>query len=593
MPAHAGRVGLRIGLGRLLARLGRRLAGETDVPAGEIDRLRAEAAATLAASAEKSRFVALASHELRTPLNGILGLSELLGRTALTPEQANYVNGIASSGAALLTLVDDLLDVGRVEAGKLDSRPAPVDLESLIEEVVELLAPRAQAKGLELAAHVGAQVPRTIVADARLLARILLNLTGNAIKFTQSGGVAVEVTAQRMGNGTATITLKVRDTGIGIAAADLARIFGEYEQVVAGQPDPIATSTGTGLGLAISRSIARAIGGDITVDSEQGLGSTFRFKAVFPVADTADSASPRLPLAGCRVLVVSDGQVEPPLLMRRLYDLGATVDLAPDSEAAGAALAVGQRFDVMMIDHRRDHPATSVALLGATDGPTALPPAVVMLAPGERDDLPGLRKAGFAAHLVKPIRTASLTKILGALVATGGLSKQAIEPVGATDAPPASDPVSALSLDRTTALDILLADDHDINALLGRSQLASLGHAVTRASNGLEAVQLATGRMRAGRPFDVIMMDLHMPLLDGFAAIAAIRQREEGGHRSLILALSADTTETAERLALARGADGVLVKPVDSASLARLLTQYQHREPAKTVSPSDGQRAAN
>ena len=179
------------------------------------------------------------------------------------------------------------------------------------------------------------------------------------------------------------------------------------------------------------------------------------------------------------------------------------------------------------------------------------------------------------------------------MVAPGVLSESAAEAVAESEPlhPPVTRPASAQ--DRVAPLDILLADDHDINALLARSLLASLGHTVTRASNGLEAVQLATARMRAGQPFDVIMMDLHMPLLDGFAAIAAIRQREEGGQRSLILALSADTTEAAERLALARGADRVLVKPVDSTFLARLLTQYQHREPSKTVSPSDNRRAAN
>ncbi|MDR3493086.1 MAG: ATP-binding protein [Ancalomicrobiaceae bacterium] len=591
-------------LGWLIARLGRRLAGEAEISPGEFERLKAdserhriEAQAMLASSAEKSRFVALASHELRTPLNGILGLADLLGRTPLDPEQANYVNAIRSSGAALAMLVDDILDVGRVEAGKLEPRPAPVELESLIEEVVELLAPRAQAKGLELAAHVGAQVPRVILADARLLARILLNLAGNAIKFTETGGVAVEVAAQAAGEGAVAITLRVRDTGIGIAAADLARIFGEYEQI----EGAAQTAAGTGLGLAISRAIARAIGGEIAVDSQRGVGSVFRFKAIFPLAgaDAARSES-RLPLACRRVLILSGGQVEPPLLMRRLYDLGATVDLAPDAEAAAAALGSGQHFDVVMVDHHRDRPASLTALRGPARGAAELPPAVVMIAPGDRDELPGLRKAGFAAHLVKPIRTASLTKIVRALAATGALPEPTTDTaVAGASAPfaaaasPERSPEQAGTPQSLLPLDVLLADDHEINALLGRSLLASLGHKVTRAANGLEAVQLAAGRIRAGQPFDVVMMDLHMPLVDGFAAIAAIREREEGGGKSLIIALSADTTEAAERLALARGADIVLTKPIDSPRLARILTERQLGAASGSTSRREIRRTAD
>lgn len=500
----------------------------------------------------RAHFLTLAAHEIRTPLTGILGLADLLGETNLTAEQTAYVRALRSSGTALLGLVDGYLDLSRLEAGHVEPRPVPTALEAVVEEVVELLAPPCQAKGLELVGHVAASASAPVAVDPLLLRQVLINLAGNAVKFTETGGVAIEV--ERVEKG---VLFRVRDTGIGIDPAEASRIFDAWARVEAeGEP----ARGGTGLGLAIARGIVDSMGGRIALASRPGEGSTFSFVLDLPAVGPA--AQPERPLRGRRVALVSRAGVEPPLLVRRLHALGAEAWLVEDVAALGGR----DGFDVVLVDaHGGVDPAAVLEDLRAS-GIAA--PAVVMVPPSGRSALPGLRAAGFAAHLVRPVRAASLVRVVALAVEDRG--RAAVRP----SAPPAS------------GFDVLLVDDNEINALLGRAALEHAGHRVTVAGEGAAAVDCAERARAEGHPFDVVLMDLHMPGLDGFAAIRALRAAEpEEGPRALVVALTADATPAAAERAAAAGADATMVKPIDRDRLAALFDR-------RLEASSKGRRAA-
>ena len=488
----------------------------------------------------KAHFLALASHEIRTPLAGILGLADLLGETDLSAEQSAYVRAVRTSGASLLRLVDGYLELTRLDAGHIEPAPRAVALETIVEDVVELLGPPCQAKGLELATSVSPTLPARVLVDPLLLRQVLINLAGNAVKFTERGGVAVEV-ERALGDGGDRVLFRVRDTGVGIDPGDADRIFQAWQRI---EGDSVAPAGGTGLGLAIARGIVARLGGEIRLSSRLGEGATFSFELDLPAA--APPAPLLAPLAGRRIAVVSTAVVEPPLLVRRLHALGAEAILV----ATPADLA-GEAVDAVLVDHRDD--------AGAAEGLAALraagvaAPAVVLVTPARRADLPVLREAGFVAHLVKPVRAGSLARIVG--LAVGGAVEVA--------------PPLALA---PRPLDVLVVDDNEINALLSRAALAHMGHHVDLAADGTAALDRAAGAARDGRPYDAVLMDLHMPGLDGFSAIRALRAAEaDFGRRPFVVALTADATPAAAERAQASGADATMVKPIDRDRLADLL----------------------
>lgn len=506
------------------------------------------------ASDAKSRFLTTVSHELRNPLGGIVGLTDLLRSTSLSPEQESFAGAIRNSGTLMLGLVDDMLDFAKIEAGRFDLSPQPTSIVAVLEEVAELFFSRTNAKGLDIATYVDPSLLENALVDPGRLRQVLINLVGNAVKFTEAGGVEISAARDPSSDG---IRFAVADTGKGVEPELADRIFDDFERAGADRGMPIA---GSGLGLGIARRIVRAMKSDIELTDQPDGGSTFAF--VLPLPGEDGPRSVRFDLADIRSLLVAPPGPATRLAAQNLIDRGATVQQAdsPSRAAAlaGAAAAAGEDFDFVLFDQRcaNDIGSALATIRDASGRPIR---AAILIAPGSRLSIAEYRNEGFDAYLVRPVRRASLLRIVDRLIS--GDDHFGIDPHDALKLP-------ANKATFGSRRRVLLAEDDDVNALLLRSMLMRQGHDVTSVADGQAALNAADGEQ-----FEVMLIDISLPKLDGLAVAAVVRRREaqRGGIRSLLIAVTADGRPETRDRSIAAGFDRHVLKPLTPEALSELI----------------------